>query len=138
MTKSSVSDVLRELAKSDKNRSETARLREVISVEAALSAGVSRSAVLEALHGQGFTMTMKSFESALYRIRKQCGKGAKRNQSAPVPAPLHQGDDLPPSGPESSEESGQLTMRQRGEAVADKYMTASANPLLGKITKEKK
>lgn len=31
------------------------------------------------------------------------------------------------------------TMRQRGEAVADQYMTStSANPLLSKITKEKK
>ncbi|WP_234417007.1 hypothetical protein [Xanthomonas fragariae] len=68
--------MLRELAKGDKNRSETARLRDVIDeVEAAITAGVSRSAVLEALHGQGFTMTLKSFESALYRIRKQRGQG---------------------------------------------------------------
>ncbi|MEQ7770327.1 hypothetical protein [Xanthomonas hortorum] len=71
-----MADVLRELAKGDKSRSETARLRDVIDeVEAAITAGVSRSAVLEALHGQGFTMTLKSFESALYRIRKQRGQG---------------------------------------------------------------
>lgn len=89
MTKTSVADVLRELAKGDKSRSETARLRDVIDeVEAALAAGVSRSAVLDALHGQGFTMTLKSFESALYRIRKQRGQGTAGIPAAPVPAPL--------------------------------------------------
>ncbi|EBK6840275.1 hypothetical protein DQ661_25365 [Salmonella enterica] len=89
MTKTSVADVLRELAKGDKSRSETARLRDVIDeVEAALAAGVSRSAVLDALHGQGFTMTLKSFESALYRIRKQRGQGTAGTPAAPVPAPL--------------------------------------------------
>lgn len=76
MTKTSVADVLRELASGDKSRSETARLRDVFGeVEAALAAGVSRSAVLEALHREGFTMTLKSFESALYRIRKQRDHG---------------------------------------------------------------
>ncbi|CAH2813089.1 MAG: hypothetical protein CBARDMAM_7403 [uncultured Caballeronia sp.] len=89
MTKTSVADVLRELAKGDKSRLETARLRDVIDeVEAALAAGVSRSAVLEALHGQGFTMTLKSFESALYRIRKQRGQGTPGNQTAPAPTSL--------------------------------------------------
>jgi hypothetical protein len=82
MTKTSVADVLRELAKGDKARSETARLRDVMDeVEAALAAGVSRAAVLEALHGQGFTMTLKSFESALYRIRKQREAGEGKNLS---------------------------------------------------------
>ncbi|EFB0286295.1 hypothetical protein HGB69_004444 [Salmonella enterica] len=99
MTKTSVADVLRELAKGDKSRSETARLRDVIDeVEAALAAGVSRSAVLEALHGQGFTMTLKSFESALYRIRKQRGQGTAGTPAAPVPAPLRH-DEKPPASP---------------------------------------
>lgn len=89
MTKNSVADVLRELAKGDKSRSETARLIDVTDeVEAALAAGVSRSAVLNALHGQGFTMTLKSFESALYRIRKQRGQGTAETPDAPVQAPL--------------------------------------------------
>lgn len=78
MTKDSVADVLRALATGDKSRSETARLRDIVDeVEAALSAGVSRAAVLEALNGQGFTMTLKSFESALYRIRKKRTQPAK-------------------------------------------------------------
>ncbi|MFS8371836.1 hypothetical protein EIQ27_00490 [Xanthomonas campestris pv. armoraciae] len=90
MTKTSVADVLRELAKGEKSRSETARLRDVIDeVEAAIAAGVSRSAVLEALHGQGFTMTLKSFESALYRIRKQRGQGAAAPSAQPTPFLSH-------------------------------------------------
>ena len=53
------------------NRSETSRLRDVFEqIEHALKAGVSRSVVLNALRLQGFKMTIRSFESALYRIRK--------------------------------------------------------------------
>jgi len=86
MQKNSVADVLRALATGDKARSETARLRDVVDeVEAALSAGVSRAAILEALHGQGFTMTLKSFESALYRIRKQREKAGQHPAPAPLP-----------------------------------------------------
>lgn len=71
MDKNSVAEALRALAGSE-SRSETSRLREVFDeVETALSAGVSRTAILETLHEQGFTMTAKSFESALYRLRKQ-------------------------------------------------------------------
>lgn len=78
MTKDSVADVLRALATGDKSRSETARLRDIVDeVEAALAAGVSRAAVLQALNDQGFTMTLKSFESALYRIRKKRTQPAK-------------------------------------------------------------
>lgn len=71
MDKNSVVEALRALAGSE-SRSETSRLREVFDeVETALSAGVSRTAILETLHKQGFTMTAKSFESALHRLRKQ-------------------------------------------------------------------
>jgi hypothetical protein len=72
MDKKRISDVLRSLASGEKNRSETARLREVFDeVEAALSAGVRRTAIVEALQGQGFTMGLNTFDSALYRIRKR-------------------------------------------------------------------
>jgi hypothetical protein len=89
MTKNSVADVLRALATGDKNRSETARLFDIVDeVEAALAAGVSRAAVLQALNDQGFTMTLKSFESALYRIRKKRTKPptlkAKTEQAQPT------------------------------------------------------
>ena len=91
MSKNSVVEALRTLATSDKSRSETARLRDVFDeVEGALKAGVSRAAILETLHEQGFTMTPKSFESALYRLRRK--KGGLHNPtlagpSDPVRAP---------------------------------------------------
>lgn len=72
MTSNSVAEVLQALAKGDKARSETARLRDVFDeVETAINAGVSRAAILAALHDKGFSMGMRSFESALYRIRKE-------------------------------------------------------------------
>lgn len=75
MEKKSISEVLLSLASGEKGRSEIARLRDVFgSVETALSAGVSRVAVLKALHGQGFTMTLKTFDNAIYRIRKTKNK----------------------------------------------------------------
>lgn len=72
MSKSKAVSVLQELATSDEARSETAKLRDIIDeVEVALAAGVLRTKVLEALHKQGFSMTLRAFDSALYRIRKQ-------------------------------------------------------------------
>ena len=72
MTSNTLAEALRSLAAGEKHRSETARLRDVFDeVENALNAGVSRVAVLGALHAQGFSLTLKSFESALYRIRQK-------------------------------------------------------------------
>lgn len=89
MQGNSVAEVLKALAISDNNRSEMSRLRDVFGeVEAALSAGVTRAAVLTALHGQGFAMTTKSFESALYRLRKQRKEDSSRSTvAASVPPP---------------------------------------------------
>ncbi len=112
METNSVAEVLRALAKGDKARSETARLRDIFGeVEAALNAGVSRAAVLEALHGQGFTMTPKSFESALYRIRKQRGKQTRsatppgvdkgRNEAVENPASQQGPEEKPTTESES-------------------------------------
>lgn len=152
MQKNSVADVLRALATGDKARSETARLRDVVDeVEAALSAGVSRAAILEALHGQGFTMTLKSFESALYRIRKQRGSsGQQTAQPAPLPpvtpaapAPAPASVSAPAeSSPAASEPAGLddlagLDKKQRRERLADQFIKPeSTNPLLKKLKKD--
>ena len=72
--KEKVSAALRELADEHRGipRSDTARLREVLDdVEDALSAGASHSAVLKTLHGQGFTLTLSSFQSTLARLRRE-------------------------------------------------------------------
>ena len=86
MTKNSVADALRELAKTDKNRSGAARLFELIDeVEATLKAGVRRETVLKTLNDNDFKMTLKSFESALYRIRKKRGKLATTTTTSANP-----------------------------------------------------
>jgi len=157
MQKNSVADVLRALATGDKARSETARLRDVVDeVEAALSAGVSRAAILEALHGQGFTMTLKSFESALYRIRKQREKAGQHpapaplptaapaqnldvSKSGPVAAPVEP-EPAPPVSDETSpgdDDLSGLDKRQRREKLADQYIKPeTTNPLLKRLKKE--
>ncbi len=96
MTKDSVTSVLRSLATGDKNRSETARLRDIMDeVENALTSGVSRLAILEALNEQGFTMTIKSFESALYRIRKKRTRSAEKISYGSHFAPCNQSVQTP-------------------------------------------
>lgn len=81
-----ISEQLRALAASDKNRSTTARLRDVIEdVELALAAGVSRKAIVEQLAKNGLVMTLTVFDNALYRIRKKRGKQTRpKNQTAPL------------------------------------------------------
>lgn len=83
MPKPTLVETLNELATAQTGRSETSRLRDVFpEVERALAAGVSRQAVLDALHQDGFTMSLKTFEKALYRIRK------RNRLEVPVNAPM--------------------------------------------------
>lgn len=155
MQKNSVSEALRALATGEKARSETARLKDVFNdVEAALEAGVSRAAILEALHGQGFTMTLKSFESAIYRIRKQREKkgGGLSSTNGKEPVSSATPSTEKPGATESSQaaqmEVGEggvtvddlagLDKKQRREKVADQYIKENANPLLKRIKEQDK
>ena len=73
MGNKTLSENLQELACSatDK-RSKAARLRDVVDdVEAALAAGVRRSAVVEKLAEHGLEMTLSTFDSSLRRIRQK-------------------------------------------------------------------
>lgn len=84
MDKPSLSDTLNELAKSKSTRSQTARLRDVYAeVEHALARGVSRKAVLTALHADGFTMSLKMFDKALYRIRRSMKDNSTKTMAVP-------------------------------------------------------
>ena len=146
MQKDKVTEVLRSLATGDKNRSETARLRDVFDdVENALQAGVVRTAILEALNAQGFTMTLKSFESALYRIRKERAKNqlSVTNQTpqtistsvAAVTSPEPGADNKPPN----IDDLGDLDKKQRRELRADQFIKPeNTNPLLKRIKDQKK
>lgn len=93
MVDNSVADKLRALAVSNANRSETARLGDILNeIENALKAGVHRAAILQTLNDSGFKMNMKSFESALHRLRKKRkGEGGRKEESghgqqSPAPA----------------------------------------------------
>ena len=73
MGNKTLSENLQELASAatDK-RSKVARLRDVVDdVEAALAAGVRRSAVVEKLAEHGLEMTLSTFDSSLRRIRQK-------------------------------------------------------------------
>ena len=151
MDKNSVAEALRALAGSE-SRSETSRLREVFDeVETASSAGVSRTAILETLHEQGFTMTAKSFESALYRLRKQREAGklpkakaervhaslssaAAENRAATPQGLTPKREDEP-----ESEDLVNLTPEEKRDRRASQFIKpATTNPLLKTLLKDKK
>lgn len=139
MDKVSVSEALLSLANSS-NRSETARLRDVFdAVEAALSAGVSRSAVLDELQKQGLAMTPKSFEGAVYRIRKerrQAGLATTRKVSVETRESA-QSVIAPDKKNASEEDLSDLSPKEKRERLGDKYVKAESNHLLNQILKGK-
>ncbi|KAA8690602.1 hypothetical protein F4W70_30035, partial [Pseudomonas cannabina] len=68
MAKSTIADTLNRMANAQNGRSVASRLRDIFpDIERALEAGVSRTAILKALEDDGLAITMKTFESALYR-----------------------------------------------------------------------
>lgn len=91
MTNISLMEKLEKMATDSEGRSEMSRLRDVYAqVERALQSGVSRKAILEALHQDGFTMSLEMFDKALYRIRsknKEDGLPAKTKQPPLLTSP---------------------------------------------------
>ena len=123
MNKSDISATLQALARGD-NKPQVARLRDVFDdIDAALAAGVRRADVLAALHEHGFTMSLRTFDSALYRIRKEraAGKGRVPLQGARS-SPSGAADSTPPHVAESKSNEGHLTNRQRRERKAQSYI----------------
>lgn len=147
MTSNTLAEALRALAAGEKHRSETARLRDVFDeVENALNAGVSRVAVLDALHAQGFSLTLKSFESALYRIRqkRRLAQEAKIAAVASTcPPSSNTGGDQGYSSGEaqsrslSDDDPDRQSKKQRREDLADKFITPTAKNQLLKGLKRK-
>lgn len=103
---------LRALAKDDKMRPETARLRDIFDdVETALNAGVSQVNVLAELKKLGYTMTLASFKSALQRIRKERNKEGKTAPQVRVNSPAT------PDVLDRSRRSGDLAPQEVGAVV---------------------
>ena len=72
MTKESIVEQLNELASDDSKRSNAARLRDIIDVvEATIAAGVTRAEIVKTLSRNGFEMSLGTFNTELYRIRRK-------------------------------------------------------------------
>ncbi len=78
---------LRELAQGSENRSKIGRLRSVYAeVLEAQNAGVSNRKIVETLNSEGFNLTLKTFETMLYRIRHQAGGYCHNPRQSQIPA----------------------------------------------------
>lgn len=156
MEKNSVAEALNALATSNENRSKTARLRDVFDeVERALDAGVRREVVLQSLNDNGLDMGMKSFESAIYRLRKerkndpglynpnqktkQLGSTSTASETSgntEAEASILQNSEQSVSN--ENENNDGLTMREKRERRASQFITdTSANPLLKNLKGKK-
>jgi hypothetical protein len=106
-------------------RSESARLAELIEhVEAAFARGVSREEVLARLHESGFTMSLRTFDKALYRIRKRRNPG--RSHRPPV--------DNPPVAPAPAStvrpENAETETLSNGRTIKSAAQLRRENPTL--------
>ena len=86
MTLQKAAEALRELAQSSEHRSKIGRLRSVYAeVLEAQRAGVSNSKIVETLNAQGFGLTIKTFETMLYRIRREQAKATSNAERVHAP-----------------------------------------------------
>lgn len=114
MSKSPLAETLQKLTEAKQGRSETSRLRDVFpDVERALAAGVRRQAILDALHEDGFTMNMKAFEKALYRIRKKAALGASQPAILEPTKPISR-----PSKPDVAADENHLRVKSKPHPFA--------------------
>lgn len=114
------------LAKDTKNRSKRAQLRDIMEgVEVALGAGVSRQAILDTLSKHGLEMTMNSFESALYHIRRERRGSTKHREQQEV--------QIEPEKPDSETTHLEIeTKEQRRKRLGDQFIGTNSpldNPL---------
>jgi hypothetical protein len=124
---------LRALASNGGHQSTIGRIRNLFEeIENTKKAGVSLEKIVEALNAQGFDMTLATFKMMLYRIRKETGDvgsmamrkrihDSTRRQAIPVASPQNVTAKEADSNGESDEFAG-LTLRQRADKIADKFM----------------
>jgi hypothetical protein len=111
MEKASIAEALRALASDSENRTKIGRLRELYpDIETAQKAGVSNSKIVETLKAQGLDVTLKTFETMLYRLRKELGKTRKPAQEGtsviqPASTPAEPKADKDADKPETQQTS---------------------------------
>ncbi|SMG61591.1 hypothetical protein [Paraburkholderia susongensis] len=126
---SALSD-LRDLAEHSNQRSQTAMLAALIDpIEAAMARGVPRTEILERLQRNGFTMNMRSFDSALYRIRQRLGKLPSRRAPSTLPT---QPSSPTPSPMRATNPQHEPASTTSNPTVKSMEQIASENPEIGK------
>jgi hypothetical protein len=134
MDRKIASERLRALATNDEKRSTASRLLDVIDdIEAALAAGVSRSAVVEELATLGLEMKPETFYSALKRIRKKRGKPSVPNKASASTVQESPKNEETEQEPEKDyDELAVLSARERRERNIAQFTTdyEPPNPLL--------
>ncbi|EUC20947.1 hypothetical protein [Paraburkholderia hospita] len=106
-------------------RSESARLAELIEhVEAAFERGVSREEVLARLHESGFTMSLHTFDKALYRIRK------RRNPTRSVRRPADKATATPAQASNTRSEEVETETLSNGRTIKSAAQLRRENPTL--------
>lgn len=106
-------------------RSESARLAELIEhVEAAFERGVSREEVLARLHESGFTMSLHTFDKALYRIRK------RRNPTRSVRRPADKATATPALASNTRSEEVETETLSNGRTIKSAAQLRRENPTL--------
>jgi hypothetical protein len=123
---------LLELAQEPDKRSTTARVAEHFAeIEAALNAGVQRTAVLETLNRYGITLSLKNFDNVLYRLRKKHIADTSENNVDPLPRIAPDKPELESIDPTTSNRRGEVSPHQSKTAAAtlpDDWMPAKLTP----------
>ena len=79
-------NALQALTAENKNRSKTARLRDLLpQIEASQAAGVTHKKILETLNQQGLDLKPKAYSVILWRLRAQL---AQEKPTVPAPGPV--------------------------------------------------
>ncbi len=142
-----LSQRIRSLAYDPKKRTKIARLMDVIDdIESSLSAGVTRSFIVDELVAGGLEINLASFETMLRRIRKKRGKPtAKPSYSEPNKAKAStvqeskNNDEAEPEAENDYDELAVLSVRERRERrIAQFTSETPTNRIAEMILKDKK
>lgn len=160
MDKDSISTALTALVREMSNRSKIGQIRELYAqIESAQIAGVNNRKIVETLSKQGLSLSVKTFEMMLYRVRKERGVQPQRREEIKsidaseeernegqtkakphTPMLSVEGQQRTASQSRASidldspeESSSTLSFKQKGDLVAEKYLSgARANTFFKK------
>lgn len=152
MDKDSISTALTALVREMSNRSKIGQIRELYTqIEAAQIAGVNNRKIVETLSKQGLSLTVKTFEMMLYRVRKErCVQPKKRENiesfdaskegrnegqiKAKSHTPMLSIEEQQRTSSQSrssmdldspEESSSTLSFKKKGDLVAEKYLSGA-------------